>query len=416
MRNSKMSEVLEWCGRFGSRTGKSSLVTVFPMAASEFDASVMVPRALAGVAIALRDPAERLWLQVAVTLTRIIEAADLENLKYSAAPNADRADMVDALDSLQKLADVCDQLRDFLFDRVERMVFDGESSPRICVPIQFVPRSSLAELTSYLANPEVGSEFLAAVTWASPTALAFVRNWIDEIREPVRTGSKNAGEFGPDLYVTDAPDSTSARTAFNAWAVELQNISDSLRLAPALAEVTEAAARATKAATAVESTAGGAAANVLSKHFSGLAADERKRALWWSIAAIVILFVATGVALFVLTEGSTTDKPWSQQLLHLALAVPLTLLAGYSSQVASRHRHQAWWAGTTAAQLNTIETYSLALTPDERSPLLLHFGHSVFAHPVFDASNYGVTESASLTTALEKVLDRLVTRDASSSK
>lgn len=217
----------------------------------------------------------------------------------------------------------------------------------------------------------------------------------------------------------DPGSSTSARSALTLWHQDLRRIhrtfENALAFAPELQVVRDAADRVEQVAKSVEQTAGKIGSDSLAAYFAELAKVEERSARNWSSIAIASLVAMTTIAVVVLVVGAQNDNDWTEQLLHLALTLPIAALAAYASTVASRHRHQSWWARTTAAQLHTIGTYVEPLSESGRARVLEQVGLRVFAQPAFNTTAQEA-ETASITALLEGVIKRSCNNGTDSSE
>lgn len=119
--------------------------------------------------------------------------------------------------------------------------------------------------------------------------------------------------------------------------------------------------------------------------------------------SVTVSVIVSGTAV---TLGRWVDpgSGWATQLVHLALTLPVAAGAAYASKISSRHRAQAWWADTTAAQLHTFTAFSTPLSEDARWRLREQFGVRIFTLAAFNTQERG-DDSAALTAAVSDALD-----------
>ncbi|WP_143546724.1 hypothetical protein [Rhodococcus sp. 06-235-1A] len=360
-------------------------------------------------------PASDVWGKAADTLTSLAELADASGTDVDNAVADDVAGRAAGTGErlrgyeIAAIGRLSHGLLSFLFTQAEPMVTNEGSTTRHAYPVQFVNRALLDELSTYLTPPVAVAGQDTATTWNQPSAPSYLKNWLSEVSMKLRFETTVWDETQLGLYVKYPDNSPSVKTAFETWQRALRSIerdfSDQLAVGPELEAARGSAKRAEKAADAAEKTAGRTGTITLATYFDTLAAKEATSAGSWSKLAVGSLLGIVTVAFVVLLVGATHSQDWTRQLLHLALTLPVAALSAYASSVASRHRHQAWWAHTTAAQLQTISAYVQPLADDARGHVLEQFGLRIFAQPAFNTTSQE-PETASMTAMLEAVLSR----------
>ncbi|MCZ4516940.1 hypothetical protein O4220_00320 [Rhodococcus ruber] len=352
--------------------------------------------ALSNVSPAQKDLATPLW-------SNVFEV--LDQVERGTQEQATEGPRSDAVIDVVSLGLTCGDLREFLFSHA--MVVVKDTMPINRYPIEFVLPSHLEQLVAYLRAPITPADVAADLTWLKPSTTLFLEQWLSDTQVQIPTMSDL---FGPvPLFVEPVGHSSSASAAEKAWSKRIRemrnDLVDTLRIAPSVSVANEAALRAESAASQAESQAGGAASSTLAAHFEKLATEERASARSWSGLAVGSLVVSAIVALVVLWVGAESNLQWVEQLLHLALTLPFVALTAYASTVASRHRHQAWWAKTTAAQLHTVSPFVLPLNADDRSMVLSQLGVRVFGQAAFNTSE-ARPETASVLAPVQSLLSR----------
>jgi hypothetical protein len=163
------------------------------------------------------------------------------------------------------------------------------------------------------------------------------------------------------------------------------------------------AEKARASAQAAELSAAMAAQKALSGEFGTL--SKRETEIADNFRKLVVATVA------ILIGASATASIFGSNKLddlvpHLAISVPLLILAGYFAREAAHHRRFGRWARVLQVQLQTIEAYVAPLNAEDRSRLLTEFGSRVLG-PLPEAA--GGEDDGDLTTALS-IIERLAAR------
>lgn len=303
-------------------------------------------------------------------------------------------------------------LHELLFD-TPRVVVDGNQdmvdatgAPRLL--IEFMKIAPLQELVSFV-NSFIDLAHARALSYdsrATDEMSQFLSNWLrdtgqnlfPEPNDPWRDQAA-ANRFSEFL-----PDTSSAHTAFRSWTEEFVQIRSDFAadsaLAPAVDQSNAALDTLQRNADVAKATAAKVGDESLATHFATLATNEKKSAHSWTLitalGVIVTILLGAGVVAGWFTADNTE---WTSQLVHLALTLPAAAGTAYASTIGSRHRQQAWWASTVAAQLHTFDAFSAPLPEDVRAHLRAEFGARMFAQPAFN-TDAQKPDSAAITAPL----------------
>lgn len=116
----------------------------------------------------------------------------------------------------------------------------------------------------------------------------------------------------------------------------------------------------------------------LAAHFAAYARRERRSADLLRVSSIAAALLITAVAGVLLLDGKTDSLTTSQQLAHLAVALPLAALAAYFGRESGRHRTSSKWADELEIQLLTFDAFCEPLDDDAKTRLRSEFGRRVF--------------------------------------
>lgn len=278
--------------------------------------------------------------------------------------------------------------------------------------IEYVSPSKLKEITEYVHALSPGTDRPEERTISEKTALQFLEflhAWSADVgRADLGVSATTVFQMGGsgDLFV-EVTVTPSLEVAFSSWRRDLQSLAESIKRDVALAVQVDkgkaAVAEIQQLKETATATAGEIGDDTLAAHFNSVASAERARARYWAILAGVAI-IAT-VVLAGLTLGLWVDSSsgWPAQLVHLALTLPFAAGAVYGSKVSSRHRAQAWWAESRAAQLHTFTAFSAPLDEERRAMLREQFGNQLFVRGLLEAPS-GRDDSASLADAATDLL------------
>lgn len=126
--------------------------------------------------------------------------------------------------------------------------------------------------------------------------------------------------------------------------------------------------------------AGTAGEDTLAAYFGALAKRERVRATKWTWISAVAVVMTIAAAWCLLNAGD----PWSTQLAHLAIVVPVLAAGVYASKVAGDHRNHAWLAELRSTQLHTFGAFTAPLPDTAQAELRTSFGRSLFSEHTTD--------------------------------
>lgn len=320
------------------------------------------------------------------------------------------------------LRTAAEQLLELLFARprlVARDEFgagrgaDARLGPRRLL-IEFMRSSRLQELVAIVSSLREA---------ADESGLSYDSRVVTELTEFLSTWLRDtSGDLLPDLdspwgepstsdrFVDPVPATSSAHAAFHSWTSEFVQIRDNLAansvIAPTVDRSNAALDTLERNADVAKATAAKVGDESLAKHFSTLATGEEIRARWWTFitalgVVVTILLGASVIAGWFADE----DTEWASQLVHLALTLPAAAGTAYASTIGSRHRQQAWWAATLAAQLHTFDAFSAPLPEDARAHLRTEFGARMFTQPAFNTGAQK-PDSAAITAPLTDILKR----------
>ncbi len=315
---------------------------------------------------------------------------------------------------------VADDLSELLFFD-PRTVINGDDSgtdfggeQRLL--IEFMKVGKLEELVAFVRSLEVQRDQAQVDLrkdfnfWASEELAEFLSTWLLDTSQDlvpnlqVAKGDPWGTETLRHRFIELLPQTASAGAAFRAWTKRFVAIRDHFAaeraIVPALERSNAALDELEQNADLVKSTAGKVGDESLATHFATLSDTEMDRARSWSIIAALGVLVTIVIGASVVGGWFTDDTTgWAEQLVHLALTLPIAAGTAYASTVASRHRQQAWWSATTAAQLHTFDAFSTPLPEADRAQLRAGFGARMFAEPAFN-THAQKPDSAAVTSAV----------------
>lgn len=291
--------------------------------------------------------------------------------------------------------------------------------------IEFIKIGTLEELGAFVRSLEGRAQEKAALDtsynmWASDELADFLSSWMRNTSRGLIHGRADTEPWRAEeryRFTELLPQTASAEAAFRSWATQFDLIRDGFEtdraLAPAIERSNAALNELEQNADLAIATAGKAGDKSLANYFATLSDKELTRASWWSFIAAAGMVATVILGATVVADLFTDDASgWVEQLVHLALTLPVAAGTAYASTVASRHRQQAWWSATTAAQLHTFDAFSAPLPDAARAQLRAEFGARMFAEPAFNThtqkpDSAAVTSAASdLTAAVSELVKR----------
>ncbi|MCF0092533.1 hypothetical protein [Micromonospora sp. MH99] len=142
-------------------------------------------------------------------------------------------------------------------------------------------------------------------------------------------------------------------------------------------EVKQVGAEVRQIADDAQEAAGQAATSGIATFYQERADTERRRHFTWN--ALLLASTAAGVWLGWFVVFRTADSGLTvHELARATIALPVLLLAAYSSRQANYHRNSESDARSIAVQLKTIRAYSDALDTSARQEILRLFGTKIF--------------------------------------
>lgn len=171
--------------------------------------------------------------------------------------------------------------------------------------------------------------------------------------------------------------------AVRTWIAALRTIRSNYAEDQVLASANNVLSRTIEIHDSVRLAAGQVSNDVLATHFGELAKEERSRAFWWTIVAMVFLIAALGIGVWII--ASNASKEWTSILAHLTLTLPALAISAYAARISSHHRTARLWARTSAVQLLTVFAYTQQIVSEAaKEQLFVTLGLRVFSAPDFD--------------------------------
>lgn len=165
-----------------------------------------------------------------------------------------------------------------------------------------------------------------------------------------------------------------AATASGSLHPDLGAIVAQLHARRATEVAAEAVNTAEQALTDARRAHGATAEGNLAQHFNRLAKREQRLAYALrACAAFLVVAIAAFAYLSELPSETLTDG-----LVHLAVVIPVGVLAAYSARLAEGHVHVARWADTLEVQLLSLDGFIAELGSDEAAALRVELGRRVF--------------------------------------
>jgi len=126
--------------------------------------------------------------------------------------------------------------------------------------------------------------------------------------------------------------------------------------------------------------AGQAATSGIAAFYQERADLERIRHLAWSALLLASTIAGVWIGWFVISRTAGSGLTVNE-LARATVALPVFLLAAYSSRQANYHRNAESDARNIAVQLKTVRAYSDALDTSARQEVLRLLGTKIFGHP-----------------------------------
>lgn len=275
--------------------------------------------------------------------------------------------------------------------------------------IEYVTPGKVSEMTEFIgASVEYsgGTDDALISDSKADQLLAFTLQWVRDIDANDLVVYLRSDQVDYRRFV-DVTANSSIEAAFQTWRQRLRQIASRIERAALVADTVDRGNQTIVELDRIRDVAANTAGQIgddsLGTHFEKLAREERKRSTIWSTVAFAALATAAALAFLTLGKWVPPGSGWAAQLVHLTVTLPAAAGAAYASKISSRHRAQAWWAGSIAAQLHTFGAFSTPLDQERRGKLREQYGARLFTQASYDPSQQPA-DSASIAETLNGVV------------